>query len=109
MIIFGTRNKFLTAFNTEQTCGHCNTGKLNLVYTISYFHVFWIPMFPFGKKGMTQCPHCKQILNAHELAPESRNYINNQKSNVKTPLTYFAGLILIGVLILFVTLLNAFK
>ncbi|WP_179747327.1 hypothetical protein [Pedobacter xixiisoli] len=31
-MIFGTRTKLLSAFGTQQTCAHCNTGKLNLVF-----------------------------------------------------------------------------
>lgn len=108
MIIFGTRTKFLNAVSTQHTCNHCNTGKLNLVYTGSYFHIFWIPMFPLGKQGMTQCPHCKQTLTERELAPQSRTYLNNQKGSAKRPLTHFSGLILIGVLVLAVILINAF-
>ena len=108
MIIFGTRTKLLSAVGTQHSCGHCNTGKLNLVYTGSYFHIFWIPMFPLGKQGMTQCPHCKQTLTERELAPQSRSYVNSQKGSAKTPLTYFSGLIIIGVLIFSVILINAF-
>lgn len=108
MIIFGTRAKLLSAIGTQHTCNHCNTGKLNLVYTGRYFHIFWIPMFPLGKQGMTQCPHCKQTLTERELAPQSRSYLQSQKGTVKTPLTHFSGLILFGVLILSVILINAF-
>ena len=106
MIIFGTRSKLLNAFGTQQTCNHCNTGKLNEVYTINYFHIFWIPMFPIGKKGMTQCPHCKQTLTERELDPQSRNYLHSQKGNAKTPLKYFAGLIIIGLLVFSVVAIN---
>ena len=106
MIIFGTRTKFLTAFGTQQTCSHCNNGQLNLAYTVSYFHIFWIPMFPIGKKGITQCPHCKQTLSENELSPQSRSLLNTQKGSAKTPLKYFAGLILIGVLIVSVITIN---
>jgi hypothetical protein len=109
MIIFGARTKFLTATSSGQTCGHCNTGKLNLVYTVRYFHIFWIPMFPLGKEAMTQCPHCKQILRSNELAPESRNYLNAQKNAVKTPAKYFTGLIIIGLFILFIVAVNVFN
>ncbi|SHG43345.1 zinc-ribbon domain-containing protein [Pedobacter caeni] len=109
MIIFGARTKFLTASVSGQTCGHCDTGKLNLVYTIRYFHIFWIPMFPLEKRAMTQCPHCKQVLTSNELAPESRNYLNTQKSAIRTPLKYFAGLIIIGLFILFIVVATAFN
>lgn len=108
MIIFGTRTKFLNAFNSEQTCAHCNTGKLNLAYTVRYFHIFWIPMFPIGKQGMTQCPHCKQTLSGHELSPQNRSQLNIQKGSTKTPLKYFSGLIIIGALILSVSVITAF-
>lgn len=63
-------------------------------------------MFPIGKQGITQCPHCKQTLTENELSPQSRSLLNNQKGSAKTPLKYFAGLILIGVLIVSVIAIN---
>ncbi|RZK57918.1 MAG: hypothetical protein EOO87_01675 [Pedobacter sp.] len=65
-------------------------------------------IFPLGKQGMTQCPHCKQTLSERELSPQNRSQLNIQKSAVKTPLTHFSGLILIGGLILLIVVLTAF-
>lgn len=44
MIIFGARTKFLTGLATAPDCGHCHSGKLNLVYTIRFFNIFWMPI-----------------------------------------------------------------
>lgn len=106
MIIFGTRTRVLTAFSTPHNCSYCNTGKLNLVYTGSYFHIFWIPIFPLGKRGMTECPHCKQVLTEREVGPQGRSYLHSQKAAVKTPIMHFLGLILIGLIIGSVVLIN---
>lgn len=106
MIIFGTRTKFLTSLATAQDCGYCHSGKLNLAYTIRYFHIFWIPMFPLGRQLMTQCPHCKQMLTEREIHPQTKANLFGQNISVKTPLKYYFGLILIGTLILLVALIK---
>jgi phage terminase large subunit GpA-like protein len=65
MIIYGqraTKTGHQSLYNT--TCHHCNSKNSLEMYTFSrYFHVFWIPFFPYRKEALTQCNHCKQILN----------------------------------------------
>lgn len=65
-----------------------------------YGHVFWIPLFPFGKTGVTQCSHCQQILQKNDFDPNLTEVYNAVKTNAKAPLWTFVGLgILAGLLI----------
>lgn len=63
-------------------------------------------MFPLGKQGMTQCPHCKQILTEKELGAQGHGLLRAQKGNFKAPLKYFFGLILVGLLIFSLIAIN---
>lgn len=101
MIIFGTRTKFLNGSTAVTNCDNCNsTQTVRLSFALNYFHIFWIPMFPYSKTGVSQCGHCKQVLYANQMPNGLKAVYLEEKAKVKTPWGYRFGLILIGLLIL---------
>lgn len=103
MIIFGTRSKILNGSTVTADCNHCSsTQSVRLSFVLTYFHIFWIPMFPTSKTGVSQCSHCKQTLYANQMPPALQAVYHEEKKKVKTPWGYRFGLILIGLLFLFV-------
>lgn len=103
MIIFGTRTKFLNGSTATANCSHCgSTQTVRLSFALNYFHIFWIPMFPLSKTGISQCSHCKQALYANQMPDGLKAVYNEEKAKVKTPWVYRFGLILIGLFVLFV-------
>ena len=103
MIIFGTRTKFLNGSTAVTNCNNCSSSQtVRLSFALNYFHIFWIPIFPLTKKGVSQCSHCKQVLYAHEMPDGLKVVYNEEKAKVKTPWGYRFGLILIGLFFLFV-------
>ncbi|RYE96648.1 MAG: zinc-ribbon domain-containing protein, partial [Oxalobacteraceae bacterium] len=45
-------------------CVNCGTpDSLVAVVSTRYFQFFWIPVFPFTKRCVTVCTHCKQALD----------------------------------------------
>lgn len=109
MIIFGTRAGKVTPAEAQPfDCGHCHSKmSVRPVFIQRYFHVFWIPFFPLSKKGVTQCSHCKQVLYEKEVPAAMKPAFLDAKGKVKTPLKYFAGLILLGLLIVVIAAINA--
>lgn len=105
MIIYGTRSKVIK--NNDNlprrfNCNHCKSDNtVNVIHTFNYFHIFWIPMFPYSKKIMTECSHCKNLLYQNEISPVEVNNIK-ATSTTKIPWGYYFGLILIGLFIIFV-------
>lgn len=102
MIIFGTRGKVLSNdIDSSFSCNYCDTANSVYVYKqLKYFHIFWIPMFPYSGSLITQCDHCKQVVYEKELEPENRKMLKANFSK-KTPLGYFVGLLIIGAIIVF--------
>ncbi|GEM_PF-661744 len=101
MIIFGTRSKVLLnkASRAVGNCGYCGTVNSIFGYKqINYFHIFWIPVFPYKSRIMTVCNHCRQVREQRSIDPQTMQQIL-QDGLPKTSLGYFAGLI---VLLLFV-------
>lgn len=101
MIIYGRRGTHIgSVMPNSLICTNCNsTGTVTMSAFTNYAHIFWIPLFPFGKTVVSQCQHCKQVLNEKEMPSEFRTYLTELKGSTKTPVWTFAGLLLIGVLI----------
>lgn len=100
MIIYGTRHKAISQETFQGKCTHCGQlATVQFVVAQRYAHVFWIPFFPIGKKGVSVCSHCKQTLTSKEFNDEYREFYDQVKQNRRPPVYMYSGLILIGLLI----------
>ena len=105
MIIFGTRTKVLQNKSSHYVsgtplfdCESCGSvKKVHAFQSFMYFHIFWIPFFPFSHRIITQCSHCKRVNYQNEIRP---NDLNRIKAAVyrKIPRGYYFGLLLIALL-----------
>ena len=94
MIIYGSRNKQLAKENIFEKCPNCGTQNcIDMHVFQKYAHVFWIPMFPMGKNGVSQCDHCKQVLTSAKMPSFLRTAYENLKAQTKTPIWMFIGLV----------------
>lgn len=99
MIIYGSKATEVLTENIKDTCSHCETqNSVEMTVFQKYAHVFWIPFFPFSKTAMTQCSHCKQVLEKNEFSDKLINRYKTLKSNTKAPIWTFSGLALLGIL-----------
>jgi len=101
MIIFGTRTKVLTGKSQPAigNCDYCGTAQSLFAYKqIKYFHIFWIPIFPYSAQVITICNHCKKLSYQSEINPQTLQSLPSGNIR-KTPIGYFAGLVLIGLLV----------
>jgi len=103
MLFFGKKSPVLhseTMFGKK--CPHCNTaGSVEMRVVADYAHIYWIPFFPMGKKGVSFCQHCKQTLDYKQMPPNFQAEFDLMKTEVKTPVWQFAGLGVIASLIAF--------
>lgn len=100
MIIYGSKSKELAKELLTDKCPNCGTQNSIEIHVFQkYAHVFWIPFFPVGKTGVSQCDHCKQILKLKEMPSSLILSYENLKAQTKTPVWMFAGLALVAVLI----------
>lgn len=105
MIVYGTKSKELAKEILTDTCQNCGTQKSIDMYIFQkYAHIFWIPFFPIGKTGLSQCDHCKQVLKLKEMPENLTASYDNLKAQTKTPIWMFSGLALIAILITFVVI-----
>ena len=100
MIIYGSRSKQLTKEILTDKCPNCGSQNSTELYIFQkYAHVFWIPFFPMGKTAVSQCDHCKKVLKLKEMPAGYTSSYENFKSQLKTPIWTFTGLVLLVVLI----------
>lgn len=101
MIIYGSRSVKLAVEQVSDSCPHCGTANSIELYVFQkYAHVFWIPFFPIGKTAVSQCNHCKQILKKDEMPSSMISAYDRIKAKTRIPVWTFAGLALVGALIL---------
>lgn len=100
MLLYGTKAPLLASeASSTATCPHCdNTGTLVHRIFGRYAHLFWIPLFPMGKPGITECTHCKYAMREKEIPEDVKREVINLKSTAKRPIWHFLGL---GIVILF--------
>jgi len=104
MIVYGTKPVHV---KTEQvnniTCPNCKTNNSTIFSIYSkHAYLYWIPFFPYGKTAVSECQNCKAQLTQKEMPIEFKNEAIRLKSESKTPLWQFSGLVLLAVLIPFV-------
>ena len=100
MLIFGSKLKLLVMQILQGiTCAHCssqNTTSAAIYQKIA--HVFWMPIFPMGKTGGTECTHCKQILREKELTSYVKPAYEEIKKQAKAPITAYWGVAVLIIL-----------
>ncbi len=93
MLIFGSKLKLLVMQILQGiTCVHCNsqnTTSASIYQKIAHF--FWMPIFPMGKTGGTECSHCKQILREKELNSNIQPAYDQLRATAKAPISAYWG------------------
>ena len=105
MIFYGSRG---THLHSEQVSGiKCSHCEQQTTHTISVFgkyaHIYWIPFFSIGKKGVSECNHCKITLAPKEMNEPLKLAYQNVNNNAKLPIWYWSGLGVIAMIIGLIT------
>ncbi|HTJ51275.1 MAG TPA: hypothetical protein VL443_17565 [Cyclobacteriaceae bacterium] len=82
------------------TCTTCNSIGLEFEIFRDYFHLFWIPLFPFGgKESKVYCITCGKPNNFN---PRVKHF----ESATRTPLYLYSGLLIFLMLIITLVIAN---
>ncbi|KUG08319.1 hypothetical protein [Solirubrum puertoriconensis] len=101
MIIYGSNSShLLTEPVPNAECHSCGSpDALHISVLGRYAHIYWVPLFPFGKTGGSHCGHCQQALPANELPLQLRPHYEAAKARARVPKWHFAGLALLALII----------
>ncbi len=102
MIIYGWRDKVIKTYEDSHIkCKECGSYSQVFIVLQSYFHIFWIPFFPLGrKKVVCQCVECEDASNTERL--------DHYRSVTRTPFYLFTGVLLIAGFLL-VSMWNVYR
>jgi hypothetical protein len=108
MIFFGSRASNIGNYVVPNTtCNYCELGDTQRVSVFGrYVHVFWIPIFPIGKKAVAECTHCKKTIGQKEFSPDLSKRYHDNRSRAKTPIWHWLGLGVVGVLIALIAIVG---
>lgn len=91
MIIFGTGRKIVGQTVPRHDCSYCGQqASVGFYYQVRYFHIFWIPVFPYRTITGSQCMHCRQVRTGNELPPQL--LAEAKVGKPRPPLKYFSGI-----------------
>ena len=107
MIIYGWNSKNIKQADMEAyQCPSCGQKQSVLAVFAHYFHIFWIPLFPFKKSARIVCGHCQLSTEEKAMPDEMKATIKQLKSAVSLPKGLFSGLILIFAAVAFFSFRN---
>lgn len=108
MIIFGTRATNIGNFDVPNSkCEYCQNDSTQRISVFGkYAHIFWIPIFPIGKKAVAECTHCKRTIEQKEFSSKLSQLYQENKSRAKRPLWHWLGLLLVAGLFALITIIG---
>lgn len=103
MIFYGTKGSHLHSERVSGVkCNHCGQQDSHTISIYGrYFYLYWIPIFPIGKKGISECNHCKATYERKDMSEQLKLAHDNVKRTTKSPVTHWVGSVIIGGLIAF--------
>jgi hypothetical protein len=101
MIISGKKAVLVkTESAPSVVCSGClKKGTTNINVLSQHFHIYWIPLFPIGKIGVSQCRDCSYTCEESNMPDDVRAEYGAVKNAAKPRLWQFSGLALIAILI----------
>lgn len=100
MIVYGTKGRVVPGgLKTDAACHACGRSPLQTAGVIRYFHVFWIPVFPYSRLEVLECPSCKAARVGNEVPEPARGEIRRAVFTGRRMLPSFAGAFLLAIAI----------
>jgi antitoxin component YwqK of YwqJK toxin-antitoxin module len=106
MIIYGTGEvKHGASPLAKSKCPHCGEFEISFHFFKKYFHIFWIPVFPYGSRKVALCEKCR--IDYQESIPESlQSDMERARSRASFPWQVFSGLVILIIGISAITYLS---
>lgn len=103
MILFGTKKKEIKSGRISNIVCHYCSENVTMNYSVetSYFHLYWIPIFPYKKRTYADCTECDTLFEYKHFSEQLKNKLNreNELKPSKNPVWMYSGLLILGVII----------
>lgn len=103
MVIYGYRSATLLSKDLPQLqCAHCGEkGGMHMHIFRRHAHVFWVPLFPIGKHGVSECTACEDVRKKKEMDMDTRSEYDIAKMEAKGPIWQFSGSLIIALIAIY--------
>ena len=99
MIIYGWRNKLSASKPVvSANCTACGKGPLHATTNFRYFHIYWIPIFPFARSLWLTCDACQGTFEPKKEDPQFA-MLSGSIQKESFPPFLFSGLVLAALLL----------
>lgn len=106
-IVYSGKQKILAEESINVTCPACNaTDSIRMKVVQEYLTVFWIPVFPYGKKPEAICSSCNSGFTLNRMPEDMKYEYKRIAVQNKTPIWTFSGIGIILLLILVAVTIN---
>ncbi len=103
MIFFGTKEKEIKRGKlTNIICNDCKENvSMTYIVESKYFHLYWIPMFPYKKKTFVSCNECDSVFDKKQFSENIKNKLQREieLKPARNPIWMFSGLLILAFLI----------
>ncbi len=86
-IIYGSKKSYIKGYDPFMyKCPYCeeqNTTSIN-IYS-KYYHIFWVPVFPFDKEGIATCNNCDAMRGEEKFGPILTSKFKEVTNKMKHP------------------------
>ncbi len=107
MIIYGTKAAKGKFIETATQCPFCGKDhSVGILPYHKYFHVYWIPIVPYGREYAVACSACGHGVPDHYISGGINEDIKRQ---AKRPIWTFAGAFVLGAIAMYILSLAIFK
>lgn len=105
MLIFFGSQKTLSGIHDVfmYECPYCEKNNSTTLFVYSwYYHIFWIPLFPYSKEAHALCTECKTKRNEMKFGPKLVSEFKENKKQFRHP--WWTWTIIFFLLILTITI-----
>ncbi|MEO7923761.1 MAG: hypothetical protein ABIR30_08780 [Chitinophagaceae bacterium] len=82
-------------------CPYCEKNNTTILSVYSwYYHIFWIPFFPYLKEGYALCADCKTKRSELQFGPKLLSEYKEHSKKIRHPLWTWSISIILLLLIL---------
>lgn len=100
MFVYGSKSKELAKEIIIEKCPNCGSqNSLDMHVFQKYAYLSWLPLFPIGKTGVSECTQCRQVLKSGQMPPAVKTAYDNLKAQTRTPWWTFIGSALFAIFI----------